>query len=115
VESVLKGQIQAEEITFQLGDTRIGVASVAMPMPSNDLLKETARLDTLLKLGERDFQWTILDVPSVSEYPAIGELAAQAGPVVMVARSRKTKMKVFRQAAAELGADLDYVLLNDVA
>jgi succinoglycan biosynthesis transport protein ExoP len=115
VESVLRGEEAPEDVTFQLGATRIGIASVATPMRNNDLLKERRNLDGLLDYGMSSFQWSILDVPPISECPIIRELAAKAGPVVMVARSRKTKLDVFRRAATALGNDLSYVLLNDIA
>jgi Mrp family chromosome partitioning ATPase len=115
VESVLRGKATPEEITFQLGDTRIGVASVATPMPDNDLLTERQNLKRLLDFGEKAFSWSILDLPAIDESPAVKELASQAGPVVMVARSHKTKLDLFRRATAMLGTDLDYVILNDIA
>jgi len=115
VESALRGEASPEQITFQLGDTRIGVASIATPRPNNDLLKEEENLDRLLKFGEAACDWSILDVPPLHECPAVKELASQAGPVVMVARSCKTKLEVFRRAALTLGNDLDYVILNDIA
>lgn len=113
VESALKGQVAPEEVTFQLGDTSIAVASVATPMANNDLLRRRSNLDALLGYGEHNYRWTVLDVPSIDESSAIEGLAAQAGPVVMVARSRRTKLGAFRRAAAELGSRLNYVLLND--
>jgi Mrp family chromosome partitioning ATPase len=115
VESALQGHVAPEEITFQLGNTGIAVASVATPMANNELLRQQRNLDALLAFGRRNYQWTILDLPAICEYSAIEELAAQAGPVVMVARSRKTRSNVFRRAAAELGSHLNYVLLNDTA
>jgi Mrp family chromosome partitioning ATPase len=115
VESVLRGEDAPEDITYQLGATRIGIASVGTPMRNNDLLKERRNLDKLLDYGTSAFQWSVLDVPPVSECSIIRELAAKSGPVVMVARSRKTKLEVFRRAATALGNDLSYVLLNDIA
>jgi hypothetical protein len=56
-----------------------------------------------------------LDAPSVEGCTAVKELAAQAGPVVMVARSLKTKLEIFRRAAKDLGSSLNYVILNDIA
>jgi Mrp family chromosome partitioning ATPase len=115
VESALQGQVTPDEITFQLGNTKIAVASVATPMASNELLYAQSNLQALLAYGQQYYQWTMLDLPSMAEYPGIGELAAQAGPVVMVARSRKTRLEVFRRASVELGSHLNYVLLNDTA
>jgi Mrp family chromosome partitioning ATPase len=115
VESVLRGHATPEEITFQLSDTRIGVASVATPMLDNDLLTERQNLKKLLDFGEKAFTWSILDLPAIDESPAVKDLASQAGPVVMVARSYKTKLDRFRRATAMLGSDLDYVILNDIA
>ncbi len=115
VEAVLKGKVAPEAVTFQLGDTRVAVISVAEPMPDNDLLENRENLKRLLDYGKSACDWTILDVPSIEESKAIKELAAGAGPVVMVARSHKTKVEVFRRAARALGSDLDYVILNDIA
>jgi len=115
VEAALKGQVAPQDITFQLGATRIAVASVATPMASNELLGKQTNLDALLAYGQINYQWTILDLPSIGEYPAIDDLASQAGPVVLIARSRKTKLDAFRRASAALGARLNYVLLNDAA
>ena len=115
VESVLKGQAKPEDVTFQLGDTRVGVTSVSIPMPDHRLLERSENLRRLFEYGESAFEWTLLDLPSIAESTAIKELASQAGPVVMVARSHKTKLEVFRRAASTLGADLDYVILNDLA
>jgi Mrp family chromosome partitioning ATPase len=113
VESVLLGEATPEEVTFQLGDTRIAIASVAAPMPDSLLVRPGPNLDKLLAYGESGYQWSILDLPPLEDCPAIREIATQAGPVVMVARSRRTKLNVFRRAAAALASDLDYVLLND--
>jgi Mrp family chromosome partitioning ATPase len=121
VESVLRGEASPEEAALQLGQTRIAVTSVAKPMANNDLLGEGENLRRLIEYGESTCDWTVLDMPSVFDAPsvdggtAIKELAAQAGPVVMVARSGKTKLDVFRKAADTLGPDLDYVILNDIA
>jgi succinoglycan biosynthesis transport protein ExoP len=115
VESVLRGESAPEDATFVLGSTRIAIASVALPMRNNELLKERRNLDKLLEYGLNTYQWSILDVPPIGECSTIRELASKAGPVVMVARSRKTKLNVFRRAALALGSDLNYVLLNDVA
>src|SRR5271170_872371 len=115
VESVLKGQAKPEDVTFQLGETRVGVTSVSTPMPDHRLLEDSENLGRLFEYGESAFDWTILDLPSITESKAIKQLAAEAGPVVMVARSHKTKLEVFRHAASTLGADLDYVILNDLA
>jgi len=114
-ESVLQGEASPEEVTFQLGDTRIAVASVANPMPNNDLLRRQEKLAQLFEYGAKTCEWSILDVPPIHECSAIKELASCAGPVVMVARARQTKLEVFRSAALALGNDLDYVILNDVA
>ena len=86
-----------------------------MPMPSHELLEREGDLQRLLDYGESICDWTILDVPSIEESSAIKELAAEAGPVVLVARSHKTKVEIFRRAATALGSDLDYVILNDLA
>ena len=76
-------------------------------MASNELLYAQSNLQALLAYGQQYYQWTMLDLPSMAEYPGIGELAAQAGPVVMVARSRKTRLEVFRRASVELGSPLE--------
>jgi Mrp family chromosome partitioning ATPase len=115
VESVLTGATTPEEATFQLGETRVGVCSVATRMDDHELLDCHEEMAQLLKYGETHFDWTVLDVPSINESNEIKELAAKAGPVVMVARSNKTKVEVFRRAARKLGSDLDYVILNDLA
>src|SRR5271170_972082 len=115
VESVLKGLAKPEDVTFQLGDTRIGVTSVSTPMPDHELLERSDNLRRLFEYGESAFEWTMLDLPSINESSAVKGLASQAGPVVMVARSYKTKLDVFRRATSTLGADLDYVILNDLA
>ena len=115
VESVLAGSTTPEEATFQLGETRVGVCSVASRMDDDELLDRREQLDELLKYGATHFDWTVLDVPSIDESKSVKDLAAQAGPVVMVARSNKTKVEVFRRAAHTLGNDLDYVILNDLA
>jgi Mrp family chromosome partitioning ATPase len=115
VESVLEGKARPQDVTYQLGDTRVAVIRVAMPMLNHELLQRQDNLKRLLEYGESACDWTILDVPSVDESSAIKELASQAGPVVLVARSQKTKLAVFRRAATTLGADLDYVILNDLA
>jgi len=114
-ESVLKGEASPDEVTFQLGDTRVAVASVAVPMPNNDLLRKQEKLATLLDYGASACEWSVLDLPSIYECSAIQELASSAGPVVMVARAHKTKVEVFRSATMALGNDLDYVILNDIA
>jgi Mrp family chromosome partitioning ATPase len=114
-ESVLQGDATPDEVTFQLGATRVAVASVASPMANNDLLRNRGKLETLLEYGAKTCEWTILDVPPIYECSAIKELASCAGPVVMVARARQTKLEMFRKAAVALGNDLDYVILNDVA
>jgi Mrp family chromosome partitioning ATPase len=115
IESVLKGEARPEEAALQLGETRIAVGSVATPMPNNDLLEQSANLQRLLEYGESNCDWTVLDTPSVEGSSAVKDLAGHAGPVVMVARSLQTKLEGFRRAAATLGKDLDYVILNDVA
>jgi Mrp family chromosome partitioning ATPase len=115
VENVLKGEVSPEEATLQLGDTRIAVSSVGRPMPDNELLQEGDNLRRLIGYGESTCDWTVLDAPSVEGCTAVKELAAQAGPVVMVARSLKTKLEIFRRAAKDLGSSLNYVILNDIA
>jgi len=115
VESVLKGHAKPEDVTFRLGETKVGVTSVSSPMPDHRLLEQGENLQRLVEYGESDFDWTILDMPSIGEFKAIKDLASKAGPVVMVARSHKTKLEVFRRAAHTLGSDLDYVVLNDLA
>ncbi|AXC11805.1 Tyrosine-protein kinase EpsD [Acidisarcina polymorpha] len=115
VESVLRGEATPEEVTFLLGETGVAVTSVGAPMPDNELLNKRASLHKLIAFGESKCEWVILDVPSIEESPAVKELASQAGPVVMVARSYKTKLAVFRKATNTLGSDLDYVILNDIA
>ena len=115
VESVLKGEAAPDEVTFQLGETRVAVMSVSKPMPDNSLLQRNPHLDKMLEYGKANYDWTILDVPSVRESRAVSELAAQAEPVLLVARSRQTKVEVFRKATHTLGRNLDYVILNDIA
>jgi succinoglycan biosynthesis transport protein ExoP len=115
VESVLKGEADPADVTFQLGDTRVGVASVANAMPNDDLLMRSDNLQKLLDYGESSLDWTILEAPSINESRVVKRLATAMGPVVMVARSHQTKVEAFRRATATLGNDLDYVILNDVA
>jgi Mrp family chromosome partitioning ATPase len=115
VESVLRGEATPEEATFQLGETLVAVSSVSKSMPDHELLGQRENLRRLTEYGESAFDWTILDLPSVEESSEISEIAAEAGPVVMVARSHKTRLDVFRRATSALGSDLDYVILNDHA
>ena len=115
VESVLTGDAAPDDVTFQLGETRVAVASVGSPMANNDLLQKKDLLEKLIAFGESKCDWVILDLPSMEESRTARELASAAGPVIMVARSHRTKLQVFRRAASELGDKLDYVLLNDIA
>jgi Mrp family chromosome partitioning ATPase len=115
VEAALKGRVAPADVTFQLGDTRIAVASVATPMAGYELLRQESSLRALLAHGQENYQWTILDLPSIGESPAVEGLAAESGPVVMVARSRKTKPDAFLRASAALGGRFDYALLNDAS
>lgn len=115
VESVLRGEVAPSDAIFQLGDTRVAVASVGAPMQNDDLLRRRGNLQRLLEFGDSVCDWTVLDAPSVNGCPAVADMAAQAGPVVMVARSRATRLEAFRAAAKTLGSKLDYVILNDAA
>ena len=115
VETVLRGEASPDEVTFQLGDTRVAILSVGKPMLDNSLLQDNANLDRLLKFGDANYDWTILDVPSMGDSQEVKGLAAQADPVLLVARSHKTKVDIFRKATHILGRDLDYVILNDIA
>jgi len=115
VESVLRGEVSPADASLRLGETRIAVSSVAKPMENNDLLNQSDNLRKLIEHGETSCDWTVLDTPSIDSCAAVKDLAAEAGPVVMVTRSQKTKLEVFRRAANILGNDLDYVILNDIA
>ena len=99
IESVLSGEAAPEEAALQLGDTRIAVCSVANAMGNNDLLTRSENLQRLIRHGESTCDWIVLDAPAIGSCDAVKELASEAGPVVMVARSLKTRLEVFRKAA----------------
>ncbi len=115
VESVLRGEASPEEATLQLGETRVAVSSVAKPTTNYELLSESDNLRRLIEHGEANYDWTVMDAPSLDGCERVKDLAVQAGPVVMVARSNRTKLEGFRKAANALGNDLDYVILNEIA
>lgn len=114
VEAVLRGDTEPGDVTFLLGDTGVSIMSVGSPMPDNRLLEGNRYVEKIIEYGHANFDWTILDVPSVNESRAVSELATQAEPVLMVARSHRTTVERFRKATHTLGRNLDYVILNDM-
>ena len=113
LEAALLGGVPLEDCVFDLGENSLRLLAVKGALLDEEAAQLSGALNDLLVWAEDQFDWVVLDCPSVGSPAWTRWFALNADPVVLVARAGDTRMADLKKAAGSLKDHVIGVILND--
>jgi Mrp family chromosome partitioning ATPase len=113
VDCAIRGSVKPADSVFSMGSDRLNVSAVRDAMGRRELKQNMPSLVSFLNWGSENYDWLILDCPSVLSPSWNTWFRENAEPALLVVREHQTPLVQIRQATRNLGDRLKGVLLND--
>ena len=115
VDCAMRGSAKPADSVFSLNNGNLNVTAVRDTMSRGELKQHLPALASFLDWGSQQYDWLVLDCPTVLSSSWSEWFRSNADPALLVVREEHTPLTQIRKATRQLGSSLHGVVFNDAA